>query len=226
MLDVIIWGLFRRLLYRLRYKGFRASLLSYADKNSSFSQFNRLAPGSIVKHSRIGEFTYIAGARVQSCSIGKFCSIGPGSRIGALGRHPVDWVSTHPVFFSTLMQAGISFADMDHFQELSPIIIGNDVWIGANVIVLDGVRIADGAIVAAGAVVTKDVEPYAIIGGVPARVIRYRFDQDTIDKLMALKWWDLPTSQLKRIAPLMRRPPSESMHDLSHIAKLRSTQEE
>jgi acetyltransferase-like isoleucine patch superfamily enzyme len=115
-----------------------------------------------------------------------------------LGIHPSrDFVSTHPIFFSTKKQVGITFADKDYFQEEKGIKIGNDVWIGANVIILDGVTIGDGAIIGAGAVVTKDVPPYSIYGGVPAKLIRYRFEQKTIDFLVKFKWWNKDEEWLK-----------------------------
>jgi acetyltransferase-like isoleucine patch superfamily enzyme len=106
-------------------------------------------------------------------------------------------VSTHPIFYSTKAQAGITFADRDYFEERKPIKIGNDVFIGANVIVLDGVTIGDGAIIAAGAVVTKNVPPYSIYGGVPAKLIRYRFEQETIDFLVNFQWWNKDREWLK-----------------------------
>jgi acetyltransferase-like isoleucine patch superfamily enzyme len=152
-----------------------------------------------VSSSQIGSFTYISrGSRIHRSKIGRFCSIGPDCRIG-LGTHAVrDYVSTSPVFFSTAKQAGRTFADTDYFPETMPIVIGNDVWIGARVIILDGVVIGDGAIVAAGAVVTADVHPYAIVGGVPAKLIRYRFDPEVIDRLVAVRWWEKDEQWLRR----------------------------
>jgi len=151
----------------------------------------------------LGDFTYIAsGTKISRAKIGKFCSIGPDCKIG-LGKHPTkSFVSTHPIFYSTLKQAQIAFADIafadkNYFEEFGNIEIGNDVWIGANAIIVDGIKIGDGAIVAAGAVVTKDVPPYAIVGGVPAKIIRYRFDKDEIAKLLELKWWDKDINYLK-----------------------------
>ena len=113
-------------------------------------------------------------------------------------------ISTHPVFFSTRMQSGYTFADESYFEEYRGTTIGNDVWIGANAIVIDGVRIGDGAVVAAGAVVTKDVPAYAIVGGVPARIIRYRFLQTDIDVLLKINWWLLPDKVLKNVAGHIR----------------------
>jgi acetyltransferase-like isoleucine patch superfamily enzyme len=209
MFDICVWVFFRRFFYSLKLKSFKSSFISYADKHSAFMGFNRLYAGSIVKRSHLGKFTYIAGARIQSSDIGNFCSIGPGTRIGGLGRHPTNWVSTHPAFFSTLKQANIKFCDQNHFEELAEVRIGNDVWIGAGVLVLDGVKIGHGAVIGAGAVVNKDVEPYAIVGGVPAKLIRYRYDTATIQRLLVLAWWDWPTEKLEKIAYLIRGEPSD-----------------
>ena len=146
----------------------------------------------------LGDFTYVTSrTNIVKTTFGKYCSIGPDCKIG-LGKHPTkDFVSTHPIFFSTLRQSQISFADRSYFEEFDKIVIGNDVWIGANVIVIDGIKIGDGAIVAAGSVVTKDVPPYAIVGGVPAKIIRFRFEQYQIEKLLEIKWWDMNKDSLK-----------------------------
>lgn len=139
----------------------------------------------------IGDYTYIANSSTfLNTMLGKFCSIGPGVRCG-LGTHPTHtFVSTHPVFFSTECQAQITFSDQSYFQELLPIKIGNDVWIGSNAIIIDGVKIGDGAIIAAGAVVNRDVPPYAVVGGIPARIIKYRFSAENIEFLLKYQWWE------------------------------------
>ena len=209
MIDAFIWILFRRFIYARRYKYFKSSFFTYVDKETVFTEYNCLSFASVIKSSFIGRYTYIAGARIQSSSIGSFCSIGPGTRIGGLGKHPTKWLSTHPVFFSTLKQANTTFVDKNYFLESGKVEIGNDVWIGANVTILDGVRVGDGAIIAAGAVVVSDVEPYTIVGGVPAKLIRYRFDDDMIDALLELHWWDWPEDILKANQALFRAIPSE-----------------
>ncbi len=136
---------------------------------------------------QLGDYSYFAkNAWVANTSIGKFCSIGPNFCCG-LGIHPTDGISTSPYFYR------------GKIEEHKHTTIGNDVFIGANVTILDGVTIADGAVVAAGAVVTKDVPPYAIVGGVPAEVKKYRFDAPTIQKLLEKQWWHAPAEEIEKV---------------------------
>jgi acetyltransferase-like isoleucine patch superfamily enzyme len=164
----------------------------------SFGYMNTINDHVTLSGVGLGDFTYVAsGTRIISATLGKFCSIGPDILIG-LGKHPSNtFVSTHPLFFSTLGQAQEVICDRSYFDEFAPVTIGNDVWIGARAIILDGVNIGDGAIVAAGSLVTKDVPAYAIVGGVPAKVIKYRFEPSEIDFLMNFKWWDKDIRWLK-----------------------------
>lgn len=180
-----------------RDKSLKMSCSSRA-KNVEFGRFNTLHKNSALENVSLGDFSYISdGAKLVNCSIGKYCSIGPECMIG-LGKHPArKFVSTHPVFFSDAKHVQNSFSDAAYFEEFERISIGSDVWVGARAIISDGVNIADGAIVAAGAVVTKDVKPYAIVGGVPARVIRYRFSDEKIQRLLQVKWWDWGIGDLK-----------------------------
>lgn len=149
----------------------------------------------------IGSYSYIASnATVSMTKIGRFCSIGPYLMSG-YGDHPVDWLSTCPVFFSTFRQCGITFSEKNFFKERNPIEIGNDVWIGARVFIRDGVKVGNGAIIAAGAVVVKDVPDYAIVGGVPAKVIRYRFTAENIEALSSISWWNWSEEKLRSAQP-------------------------
>lgn len=149
----------------------------------------------------MGGFSYVAdNSRLNLVKLGKFCSIGPDVLCGR-GEHPTNFLSTNPVFFSTLNQCGTSFSDKDYFEEVKEIIIGNDVWIGARSFIRDGVRIGDGAIIAAGAVVVKDVPAYAVVGGVPAKLIRWRFPESIINQLLQIKWWNWPEAKLREFQP-------------------------
>lgn len=148
-------------------------------------------------HVEIESYTFVAEkAVVNMTSIGRFCSVGPYLICG-YGDHPVDWVSTSPTFFSTFKQCGTTFSEKNFFEERKPVVIGHDVWIGARVFIRDGVKIGNGAIVAAGATVVKNVPNYAIVGGTPAKVIRYRFPEEIIQELLAIAWWEWPEDKLR-----------------------------
>jgi len=196
----IKWLLFKRKGLVKIYKGFSAHRTSFADEASTFDEYTRLGKDTRVSHSTIGKCTYVVGAEVRNADVGSFCSIGREVLIGGLGKHPTQWLSTHPVFYSPLKQSGISFVKDTQFDELVRTEVGHDVWIGARAMVLDGVTIGNGAIIAAGAVVVKDVEPYSIVGGVPAKEIRKRFDDKVIDSLNSMEWWNLPFDILEKIS--------------------------
>ncbi|TZF85029.1 CatB-related O-acetyltransferase [Pedobacter sp. BS3] len=148
-------------------------------------------------NSQIGDYSYInAHVSIKNTTIGKFCSIGPGVKI-ELGNHPVHFVSSHPAFYANNKPFD-TFAKNTCFEEYRQVIIGNDVWIGENVLIPGGVNIGDGAVITAGAVVTKNVEPYAIVGGVPAKIIRYRFDERTRKIIHESKWWEKDEEWLRK----------------------------
>lgn len=131
--------------------------------------------------------------------VGDFTSIAAGCMI-APGNHPIDYLSTSPFKYSPYSLMHDSEYERDVNKKCQgQVVIGNDVWIGANCVILDGVTIGDGAVVAAGAVVTRDVDKYSIVGGVPAREIRKRFSNDEIDRILKSKWWRLPESVLKEL---------------------------
>lgn len=161
----------------------------------------------------IDNFSYIgASSFLQNTKIGKFTCIGPDVKVG-LGEHPSStFISVHPIFYSTSKQVGISFADRDYFQEYQETSIGNDVWVGGNVVIKGGVKIGDGAIIASGAVVTKDVEAYSIVGGVPAKFIKRRFTEEQIENIVLSQWWEQDLDWLKENYELM--------HNISHISEL------
>lgn len=153
-------------------------------------------PASIEQNSYIGDYSYMAiNGHLRMVKVGKFCSIGPNLLAG-YGVHPLDGVSTSPMFYSTMCQNGTTLSETDKIVEQKPINIGNDVFIGANVTILDGVKIGDGAVIGAGSVVSKDIPPYAIAVGCPIKILRYRFPEDTINKLLELKWWNMREEKL------------------------------
>lgn len=153
----------------------------------------------------IGAFTYgydqlrIHNADQQSfLTIGKFVSLADNINVFLSGNHRTDWITTFP--FETLHHEYFHGENIrNSVVSKGGITIENDVWIGSEATIMSGVTIGNGAVIATRAVVTKDVEPYAIVGGVPARLIRYRFDKETCDLLQLLCWWDLETDQIKEI---------------------------
>jgi len=140
---------------------------------------------------------------VDRLIIGDFCSIGSGAAFIMAGNqgHRNDWASSFPFFY---MPEVPHFAGaVDAFQPAGDTVIGNDVWIGSEAIIMSGVKIGDGAVIGTRALVTRDVEPYAIVGGNPARVIRKRFDDDSIAMLLEMKWWDWDDARLGEAMPLL-----------------------
>ena len=169
------------------------------NRNSIFGGNNAIYNNTEYVNSSLGFGSYVANNSViRGAKIGKYCSIGDNVRTG-LGRHPVkDYVSTHPAFFSMNKQAGFTYVEAQKYKEHKYvdkdgkyyIEIGSDVWIGNNVMIMDGVKIGDGAIVGLGSIVTKDIEPYSINVGIPAKKIKYRFEKKYIEFLLEFKWWD------------------------------------
>ena len=165
--------------------------------NVKLKGYNKVGKDCSISNSSLDSYSYITDrARVNNLKIGKFCSIGPNFQTG-YGTHPVDRISTSPYFYSSSAQNNIFDTKKSFFQEYASTVIGNDVWIGANVFLLDGVTIGNGAVLAAGCVVTKNVPPYAIFGGVPAKLIRYRFGSEVIEELEKMKWWEKDNEWIK-----------------------------
>lgn len=192
----------KHLYTKLRYRNTtKVCTMAVASRKSFFEPMTQLHPHSIF-HGSMGMGSYI-GANTQLCArIGRFCSIS-NNVICNSGVHPYEapFVSTSPCFFSLNpdhSQCGSTFATEQLFNERRlvdeenniAVEIGNDVWIGERVFLVGGLHIGDGAMILAGAVVTKDVPPYAMVGGVPAKVIRYRYDEETIKWLLDIKWWN------------------------------------
>lgn len=152
---------------------------------------------------QVGRFTYgkptvLRWGKEATLTIGSFCSIGTGVVIMLDGNHRMDWLTTYP--FNVIMN---EFASIPNTGGKSSVRIGNDVWIGMDALILPGTNVGDGAVIGAESVVTKNVEPYTVVAGNPARVIRKRFDDQTISALLKIKWWNWEIQQIKQNMPLL-----------------------
>lgn len=175
-------------------------------RKTKFEGRNLIGKNVNIEKAFIGLGSYIGdNSNLFKCKIGRFCSIGMRVNV-IIGEHPIEYVSTHPFAHSNyLKNIGFDYKNIVEKKYPTKIInneyyvkIGNDVWIGDGVSILNGVIIGDGSIIGAGAVVTKNIEPYTIVGGVPAIEIKKRFSDKNIEKLLNYKWWNKDLSWIEK----------------------------
>ena len=152
-----------------------------------------------------GKYTYgsptVYWKDAANLTVGNFCSIAGNVRIYLGGNHRTDWVTTYP--FGHIHQHKFPFNGVGHPSTKGNVVIGNDVWIGDNVTIMSGVTIGDGVVIACNSHVVKNVEPYSLIGGNPAKLIKYRFTQEQIQRLLEIKWWYWDDEKINKFIPLL-----------------------
>lgn len=165
-------------------------------KNSRIDKTSKVCSGAQINDCIVGKYTYIGNfTDANYVTIGNFCSIGDRCIIGG-GSHTLDWVSTSPVFHKGRNCMNVNFTEKE-YMPYENTIIGNDVWIATGVFIKGGLKISDGAVIGMGSVVTKNIGPYEVWAGNPARLIKKRFDDETIKKLLESNWWDMDDDSIK-----------------------------
>lgn len=179
-----------------------------AVQNSTMEGPGKINARSQVINSSFGKYSYCgSGCVFVNCHIGRYCSIADNVAAG-LASHPLHWVSTSPAFYRCGERQSIpnDMAVLNYDPCPEETVIENDVWIGFGAIIKAGVHIGNGAVIAMGSVVTHDVPDYAVVGGNPARIMKYRYSDELIARFLDTRWWDLEDSVLKKYAHLMNTP--------------------
>ena len=181
------------------------------DRASFFEGKNLVRRNSEILHTHLGYASYVGlNCFLKNAVIGRYTCIANDVRTVS-GTHPSkNYVSIHPAFYAKKTPIGLTYVKKDRFEEYNwldrqkniTVLIGNDVWLGEGVRILDGVKIGDGVIAGAGALIVNDVPPYAVVGGVPAKIIRYRFSEMQREKLLKIKWWNQDNSWIQKNAHL------------------------
>jgi len=192
--------------FKFKFKKSVISFDSSVSMNSVIFPYVKILEYSNIGSCTIQKYSYIGkNCDFSFTNVGSFCSIGAGVICGA-ADHPISYVSTYPGFYKSKSSGSFSFDSDIEFTDQKDTSIGHDVWIGVNVIILGGVNIGTGSVIAAGSVVTKDVLPYSIVGGIPAKVIKFRFESGLIEILLNSKWWEKDIDLIKKYNHLMNKP--------------------
>lgn len=184
------------------------SFLALWDKRSTFTQYTHVLRGARLNNTQIGKYSRVGvNCKLTNVKMGNYTVIAANSTLG-VGQHPTNYLTYHSIFYK---KGNWGWHDdwikyPEGFQEQAQITIGNNVWIGQKVIVMDGVTIGDNSIVATGAIVTKDVPPFSIVGGVPAKVIKTMFNEEIRARLQEIQWWNLPDEEITKVIDLFHIP--------------------
>ena len=174
-------------------------------KNSEIHKTSKIEANSSFVNSFLNKYSFCGyNCDISDCQIGSFVSIANNVIIGG-GVHPMEWVGMSPVFYNGRDSIKKKFSKFSRPNPLNTT-IGSDVWIGNNVIIKQGVKIGDGAVIGMGYVITKDVDDYSVVAGVPGKEIRKRFDNQIIENLLRIKWWDFPEDKLEFYATYIKKP--------------------
>lgn len=205
----IIKKYFKFFLLKKKFPTSKIKFNSEIDMQSTLGENSVVFSNVFLQNTYVGDYTYIQqNSVIIAADIGRFCSIAADVHIG-LAVHPTNLVTTSPVFYN--YQKGLlpKYFTKNVFEQdktFPKTIIGADVWIGQGVLIKSGVTIGVGAVIGAGSVVTKDIEPYSIVGGVPAKVIKKRFSEEIILQLLESEWWQLSESDFIELAPYFNNP--------------------
>ena len=184
-------------LFRIRYPTCVIHYGAILGAGSKLQRFNVIFKHAAILNSTLGDHTYVQQrATVSNADIGKFGSIAAGVTIG-LSQHSMHGVSTHPSFYLKNTPLAKSYSDKDYFVTTQRTLVGNDVWIGQNSVIMSGVKLGTGCVIAACAVVTRDVPDYAVVAGIPAKIIKYRFNEHLRKALIESQWWCMPETWLE-----------------------------
>lgn len=177
---------------KISYKN--VSIFAIWDSQSKFTKDSEIRRFAKLKNTIIGKYSRVnPDCKLANTKVGNFTAIGRNTTIG-LGRHPMNHISTQNIFYKKNNMNNRWVKPINY--PVLPITIGNDVWIGVEALILDGVNVGNGAVIGARTVVTKDVPPYAIVVGSPAKIVKYRFSEEVIKRLQEIKWWDFMDEEL------------------------------
>lgn len=203
---MIAKSIIRILFHKIKQPRSRIAFSSKVSLDTILEENVKILDHCKIGSCEIGRYTYI-GSRCdfERTKIGSFTSIG-AQVICGMGSHPLNYISTYPGFYTKDSSGAEWLGNLIEYDDKKKTTIGSDVWIGVRSIIISGVNIGHGSVIAAGSVVTKDVPPYAIVGGIPAKIIKYRFNMEELEIILNSKWWEFPISSIKNSARYCDKP--------------------